>query len=212
MVLQTTASPLIPSLSPDPDAEIIARIRAGERELFAELTRRHNARLYRTVRAILKRDEDCEDVMQEAYFSAFSFINQFKGTARFSTWLTRIAVNAALGRLPTRASQGIMAALPSPLTPEEESCARELAETVDQAIDLLPDDYRTVFVLREVQGLSTEEAADALGLSEAATKVRLHRAKAMLRADLHHRLADAYAFHLSRCARVTAAVMAMVAR
>lgn len=203
-------SKVTPSELPvDDDAEIIARVRSGERQCFGLLMSRHNAQLYRTVRAILRCEAECEDVMQQTYVLAFSHLDQFKGTARFSTWLSRIAVREAVARL--RVSPLVQLPTPKPpATPEEECSARQVSKGVDAAIDDLPDDYRAIFVLREVQGLSTAEAAACLNLSLDAAKVRLHRAKLLLRLDLAERLDVAYTFQLLRCARVTARAMAEI--
>jgi RNA polymerase sigma-70 factor, ECF subfamily len=203
------------------DEDIVARVLAGETALFELLMRRHNPRIFRTVRAILRHDEECEDVMQQTYISAFLHLGQFHGSARFSTWLTRIAINEALrqGRSATRdlapaTDQRTEETASSP-SPEHVAYARELAAILELAVDTLPLPYRLVFALREIEGLSTAETAASLEINEETVKTRLHRAKVRLRAHLVQRLGTTppqiYALHLSRCDRVVAGVLAQLA-
>ncbi|MGE0039549.1 MAG: RNA polymerase sigma factor [Vicinamibacterales bacterium] len=202
-----------------PDEAIIARVLAGEPGLFEALMRRHNARVYRTVRAVLRRDEECEDVMQQTYISAYRHLAGFERHARFSTWLTRIAVNEAIQRtrrvsrrqespLPRPDGPGPVASAPDP---EHAAYAAELGRLLEAAIDALPDPYRVVFALRELEGMSTAEVAETLDLKEDTVKTRLHRARTSLRHQLTSRLGarspELYAFHLSRCDRVVAGVL-----
>ena len=206
------------------DDELVARIRAGEKALFEEMMRRYNQRLYRVVRAILKNELEVEDVMQQAYVQAFQHLDQFAGRSQFSTWLTRIAIHAALGRRRQQthrsaASQGsehLMATVESDTPdPERLAYAGELRSLLESSIDSLPDAYRLVFVCREIEGLSTSETADLLEVGGEAVKTRLHRARAILRRELFNRVggasADAFAFHLSRCDRVVRAVLEQLA-
>jgi len=209
------------------DAAIVERIRGGDTALYEILIRRHNQRLYRTIRAILREDRDVEDVMQQAYVDAYLHLDQFKGEAQFATWLTRIAVNRAIRagrgadrRLALVASNddhdlAIERAPAADLDPEHTMYGRELKDVLESLIDELPDQFRVVFVLREVEGLSTAETAAALSINEETVKTRLHRAKRLLRDQLDRRLGpaarDAYPFHLSRCDRVVAGVMERIA-
>jgi RNA polymerase sigma-70 factor (ECF subfamily) len=202
------------------DGEIIQRVLGGEPALFELLMRRHNQRVYRTVRAILRRDDDCEDVMQQAYVNAFVHLRQFESHAQFSTWLTRIAVNEAIqrGRRLERRPEvhlfdeddSIAPSAADP-NPEHAAYATELGDVLESAVDALPTHYRTVFVLRVVEGMSTEETAASLEINEDTVKTRLHRAKVQLRQHLVERLGttspQVYAFHLTRCDRVVASVM-----
>ena len=203
------------------DEEIVARVRAHDTALFEVLMRRHNRSLYRVVRAIVKDDGEAEDVMQQAYVSAFAHLDQFAGQAKFSTWLIRIAVNEAFSRMRLRrrfvdidpaADQGEeMNAFPSSERgPEERAVAHELGGLLESAIEELPEIYRTVFMLREVEGLSTADTAECLELGEDAVKVRLHRAKDRLRNELYARVGTAapevFSFHATRCDRVVEAV------
>jgi RNA polymerase sigma-70 factor (ECF subfamily) len=231
--LRAAAAPSPPAAAPHAasplaDEELAARVAAGETALFEVLMRRHNQRLYRVARAITGDGAAAEDVMQEAYVRAWENLGQFEGRARFATWLTRIAVHEALARRRRgRRLVGLAAAEdaegelpaghgagPPPPSPEEESARGELRETLRRAVDALPGALRVVFVLREVERLSTAETAAALGLGESAVKVRLHRARRALRDDLERRIgagaADLYAFYAPRCDRVVAAVLARV--
>jgi RNA polymerase sigma-70 factor (ECF subfamily) len=203
------------------DEEIVARVLGGEKALFEILMRRYNQRLYRVALAILGDDGEAEDVMQDAYVRAYIHLAQFAGAARFSTWLTRIAVYEALARARRRRRMVEMDAMPDPskekLTtsaerdPEAKAIGRDLRAVLEEGIRALPDLYRPVVLLRDVEGLTTAEAADCLGLSEPVVKVRLHRGRALLRRDLDSRargaLAGAFQFHLSRCDRVVSAVL-----
>ena len=210
------------------DEIIVERVRGGDAALYEILVRRHNQRLYRTIRAILRDDLDVEDVMQQAYIDAYTHLDQFRGTARFSTWLTRIAVNRAIRRgqrarrqlaLVSRdadAEFAIEHAAAPGFDPEHTMYGHELRAVLESLVDDLPDAFRVVFVMREVEGLSTADTADALSINEDTVKTRLHRAKRLLRAQFDHRLgattADLYPFHLSRCDRVVAAVMTGIAK
>jgi RNA polymerase sigma-70 factor, ECF subfamily len=209
------------------DEAIVDRIRGGDAALYEILIRRHNQRLYRTIRAILRDDRDVEDVMQQAYVDAYLHLDQFKGEAQFATWLTRIAVNRAIraGRgterrlsLVTSDNDHDLAIERAPaadLGPEHTMYGHELHAVLESLIDELPDQFRVVFVLREVEGLSTAETAASLSINEDTVKTRLHRAKRILRDQLDRRLGpaarEAYPFHLSRCDRVVAGVMAKIA-
>ncbi len=214
--------PLDPAL---PDEEVVRRVVAGETELFELLMRRNNQRVYRAVRSILRDEDEAEDAMQQAYVSAFLHLREFSGGSRFSTWLTRIALNEALGRVrrrrPLVALDARTAEEPSPMTdppstPERDAARRELGTLIERAIDGLPAIYRTVVLLRDVEGLSTSEAAEALGIAEEAVKTRLHRARAMLQervaSFVGEGLATAFPFYAPRCDRVVRAVMARVSR
>ncbi len=205
------------------DEEVVRRVRAGERERFEVLMRRHNPRVYRAVRSILRDEDEAEDAMQQAYVRAYVHLAEFEGASAFSTWLVRIAVNEALGRLRGHSRLVPLEEAPEegdrPAaggSPEDAAAAREAMALLEHAIDALPLHYRTVYVLREVEQLSTADAALALGLSEDVVKVRLHRARAALREIVAARLGgaarDAFPFLAPRCDRVVAAVMAELAR
>lgn len=208
------------------DEAIVERVRAGEHELYEILIRRHNQRLYRVARSILRDDAEAEDVMQDAYVRAYSHLHQFEGRASFTTWLTKIAVYEALARarrngrfltcddtsMDERTITGDPAALPR--TPEDELSQQELRHLLTEAIDSLPATHRLVFVMRQVEGISTEDVAESLGISPENVKVRLHRAKAALRKDIDRRVGqhatELFAFHLSRCDRIVKNVFALL--
>ncbi len=216
-----------PGTDPMPDEEVVRRVRAGEAALFEILMRRYNPRLYRVARAILRDDAEAEDVMQQAYVNAWAHLDQFAERASFGTWLTRIAVHEALGRLRRRAPLARMDAMTEPEEweaktfrakspdPEREAFTGELRRLLEGAIDSLPSAYRSVFVLREVEGLSTAETAQCLDINEDTAKTRLHRARRMLREQLYDRAGlvggEVFSFHLSRCDRVVAAVFERLA-
>ncbi|MGZ6142299.1 MAG: RNA polymerase sigma factor, partial [Myxococcales bacterium] len=193
------------------------RIQAGDRALFELIMRRHNQRIYRTVRSILRNESEVEDAMQQAYVDAYEHLGDFAGRARFSTWLTRIAVHEALARRrrqpPETISEGeAMANLPGPeRNPEQRAQDGETQKLLLAAIDELPEHFRTVFVMRAVQGMSVEETAEALDLEQATVKTRLHRARALLQRAILARTEPAVArvlpFPATRCDRVVAAVL-----
>ncbi len=204
------------------DEELVRRIVAGDAALFEILMRRHNQRIYRAVRAVLRADEDAEDVMQQAYLNAYQALHQFAGDAQFSTWLTRIAVNEALGRRRKRMrSHGeerddvdITLVESSAPDPEQQASQSELRDVMEREVAALPDAFRVVVMMRDVQGLSTSETAQCIGISEDLVKQRLHRARAMLRENLYRRagvtLSSLFAFGNERCDRVVAGVMARI--
>ena len=203
------------------DEQIVAQVIGGHTALFEVLMRRHNERIYRAARAIVRDDREAEDVMQQAYVNAYAHLRQFDHRAKFSTWLTRIAINEALARVrrqrryepfddqATDAGETMMSR--QQVDPEHQAIARELGMLLERAVDALPDGNREVFMLREIEGLSTAETAESLGVSEDVVKTRLSRARAALRSDLFQRAglaaANAFRFERPRCDRVVAAVM-----
>jgi RNA polymerase sigma-70 factor (ECF subfamily) len=203
-----------------PDDEVVRRVCDGETELFEVLMRRYNQRLYRIARAVVKDEHEAEDVMQQAYVNAFTHLKQFERRAQFSTWLSRIAIHEALGRLrrarPTDSldtddnGEPMETLSSSAPDPERQAYAGELRHLLESSVDALPEHYRMVFMLRDVEGLSTAETAEGLDIGEEAVKTRLHRARAMLRQQLYDRAGatsgEAFHFHLTRCDRVVAAV------
>ncbi len=175
------------------------------------------------VRSVLVNSEEAEDVLQEAWVRAYEHLEQFQGRATFSTWVTKIAFYEALARakknkrwMPIEDSEGeIMPEAerrqPPAETPEQEAMRAQLARMLEAAVDELPESYRSVFVLREVEHLNTSETAECLGLSEEAVKTRLHRSRALLRRDLEGRMgpaiAEAHSFMGVRCDRSVARVL-----
>ena len=204
------------------DEQVIAHVLAGQTALFEVIMRRHNERLYRVARAIVRDDSEAEDVMQQAYVNAYAHLRQFNGQATFATWLTRIAANEAIGRLRRRGryqqwdpeDESSEPDAPSAPDPERQAFAGELHDLLEAAVDRLPNGCREAFVLRQIEGLSTAETAACLSVSEEAVKTRLSRARAALRRDLSQRAGfsahDVFSFHLSRCDRVVAAVFARI--
>ena len=174
-----------------PDEQVVSQVLAGQTALFEVLMRRHNERLYRAARAILRDDREAEDVMQQAYVNAYTHLGQFDGRAQFSTWLTRIAVHEALARVRRRArlteflpeyhsQESTMPSSRAP-DPERQAFSRELGALLERAIDQLPNGAREVFMLRQVEGMSTAEVAATLDVSEDVVKTRFSRARASLR-------------------------------
>jgi RNA polymerase sigma-70 factor (ECF subfamily) len=216
---RTERGPVQPPQRTTPDEEIVDRVCGGEKQLFEVLMRRHNQAVYRAARAIVRDPGEAEDVMQDAYVRAYEHLQEFQGRARFSTWLTRIAVNEALARvrrrkrfdsLESHEERQSMATEPGP-GPEQETSDREMRSVLETAVDKLPDEFRTVFVLRAVEGMSGTDVASCLGIPEDTVKTRLHRARGrlqqMLLDSVEPTLPDVYAFHLTRCDRVVAAVL-----
>src|SRR6478609_6541453 len=201
------------------DEAVIARIRDGEHWCFEILMRRHNRRVFRATRAILKRDDEAEDVMQEAYVRAYEHLEEFRGEASFATWITRIAINEALARkrreqrfdtIEAAPQQTTLMPLESPRNPEQAVNDQQLRAVLERAIDALPDEFRAVFVLRAVEQMSGAEAALCLDIPEETVKTRLHRARLRLQEVIVHALdahsTRAFEFHLTRCDRVVTAV------
>ena len=216
--LQPAAAPTVLS-----DEEVVKRVLAGDVSLFEILMRRYNQRLFRVARGILADDAEAEDVMQEAYMRAFRELATFRGEALFSTWLTRIACHEALARarkrrrlVPIAGGDGGGGEPPDPpseaIGPERELENRELQAVLREAVEVLPDPLRAVFCLREIEDLSTEETADALGLTAENVRVRLHRAKRSLRQTLDARIGREvrrlYLFDGPRCDRIVETVFA----
>lgn len=202
------------------DEELVARVRSGDEASFGLLMRRHNQRLYRLARAVVRDAREAEDIVQESYVRAFTHLERFEGRASFATWVSRIALHEALARmrrvrrfaaLEEEVNLSDLPAVRSP-GPEEQAANRELSAALAAAVDGLPESHRAVFVLREVEGLSTAETAVILGLSEPNVKVRLHRARAALRLDLERRLGGEvprlWSFAGERCDRLVAGVLA----
>jgi RNA polymerase sigma-70 factor (ECF subfamily) len=195
------------------DADLIARVRGGERANFEVLVRRHNQRLYRAARAIVKSDAEAEDVVQQTWLEVFRHLHQFRGDAQFTTWATRIAVNAALAHARKQPVIAEVPDVPGDETPDDDVARAELGVLLESCLARLPQGNREVMVLRDVLELDTAETASMLGLTEEAVRVRLHRARAAVAADLTERtIAKVYGFDGTRCDRLTREVMAIVMR
>jgi RNA polymerase sigma-70 factor, ECF subfamily len=210
----------LPLQEPWTDEQVIARVLGGDIPVFELLMRRHNERIYRAIRSILKDEAEAEDAMQAAYLHAYAHLRDFAARSSFITWLTRIAIHEALARKKRqlRVATGDGTAFETirmpGRDPEEETLDKEHHAILASAIDQLPEHYRVVFVLRQVQELSVEETAQCLDLREETVKTRLHRARALLRRSLLEQLepaaGEAMPFHAPRCDRVVAAVLMQI--
>lgn len=208
-----------------PDMELVARVRAGDAAAMEAIMRRHNRMLFRTARAILRDDAEAEDAVQDAYLAAHRALATFRGDAKLSTWLVRIAANEALMRrrrnarsapvLPIDASpdgeRHVMQIASEERGPEEEAVRAQLRRVLETRIDALPDTYREVFVLRGVEELSVEETAAALGIPEPTVRTRFFRARSLMREALAREidltLEDAFGFDGARCDRLVRRVL-----
>jgi RNA polymerase sigma-70 factor, ECF subfamily len=221
-MIGTTSAALVPGAE-QTDEAVIRQVLEGNTAMFELLMRRYNERVYRATRAIVRDEHEAEDVMQQAYVNAFTHLRQFNGSARFSTWLTRIAVNESLARVRRRGRYETFDELSNvepfmsrnvPDNPERQAFTGELRGLLEWAIDTIPDGMREVFVLREVEGLSTSEVAESLNLSEDVVKARLSRGRAALRRVLLERTGatapEAFRFYRPRCDRVVAEVLARI--
>jgi RNA polymerase sigma-70 factor (ECF subfamily) len=213
------------------DEDLVERCRHRDEAAVRALTTRHNRRLFRIARGILRDDAEAEDVVQDTYVRAFTGLEGFRGDASFATWITRIAMNEALGRLRKRrptvewVEDGedrvdvarAMAPLPSATRdPERTMADRQMHDLLESAIDRLPDAFRTVFIARMVEGLTIDETADLFGIRPETVKTRVHRARLRLRHDLDRQLrpmlSGAFPFDGARCARLTEAVVRAVVK
>ncbi|UCI22728.1 RNA polymerase sigma factor (plasmid) [Mesorhizobium sp. B2-1-8] len=203
------------------DLVLAQRAMARDGAAFRTIIKTHNQRLYRIARGVVRNDSEAEDVVQEAYVRAFAHLESFRGDASLGTWLSRIVINEALGRLRKRRRTVTMPDNPQaeiirfPLNPtddpERTMAQRQILALVERATDTLPDLYRMVFVARVIEGLSIEETSELLGVRPETIKTRLHRARVLLRKALDDQigpvLLDAFPFAGRRCERLTAAVM-----
>jgi RNA polymerase sigma-70 factor (ECF subfamily) len=208
------------------DVALVRRALARDPNAFRAIIKTHNQRLYRIARGVVRNDAEAEDIVQEAYMRAFASLGAFRGEASLSTWLSRIVINEALGRLRKRKRDVPMPENPDariirfPLNPidfnpgddpERTMAQRQILRLVERATDSLPDVYRTVFVARVIEGLSVEETAGLLAVRPETVKTRLHRARALVRKALEDEigpvLLDAFPFAGRRCERLSQAVM-----
>lgn len=202
------------------DEDVVERVLAGAPALFEVLMRRHNQRVFRAARAVLRDDHEAEEAMQEAWVRAYVSLGSFAGRARFSTWLTRIALNHAIERARTRRRTVELAGVAGAAidgaarSAEQQTLDDELRRALESAMDELPEVYRTTLVLRAVEGLSTAETAECQDISEETVRTRLHRARTLLRSDLERRfgarLGECFSFGAARCDGVVARVLAQV--
>ena len=230
MLSETAVTPPLDSLD---DRALVERARHQDAAALRFIMERHNRRLYRTARSVLGDDAEAEDVVQKTYIRAFTHLNGFRGEARLGTWLTRIALNEALGRLRTRRpsvdltqidtinehGEARVIYLPTARqegNPEAAAARAEVRRLIERAVDQLPDAFRVVFVLRDIEEMSIEATASQLGLRPETVKTRLHRARRLLRQSLDRTLStaltDAFPFAGARCARITQAVLERLGR
>lgn len=211
--------------APD-DLELARRALARDGAAFRTIMKTHNQRLYRLARGVVRNNSEAEDIVQEAYVRAFTHLQSFRGDSTLATWLSRIVINEALGRLrkKRRAADLVLSGGPGVAAqiiqfprstatddPERTMAQRQILQLVERATDSLPDVYRTVFVARVIEGLSIEETAQLLGVRPETVKTRLHRARHLVRKQLDEQigpmLLDAFPFAGQRCERLTTAVM-----
>jgi len=209
------------------DTKLAGRALARDAGAFRAIMQKHNRRLYRIARGILRNNTEAEDAVQDAYVSAFTQLASYRGESTLATWLSRIVMNEALGRLRRRRPTVDLAALESvrseaeiirfPLStpsddPERTMAQRQILQLVEQATDNLPEVFRLVFVTRVIEGMSVEETSELLGIKPETVKTRLHRARRLVRDQLDKQigpvLMDAFPFAGRRCERMTEAVIA----
>jgi RNA polymerase sigma-70 factor (ECF subfamily) len=225
-MLNATHYTSAPITSATSEAELVARAARGDAQAFEAIMRRHNRLLFRTARGILKSDQAAEDALQDAYLRAWQALGGFRGDAKLSTWLVRVVVNEALGRLRrkraevvpleaamTMSDPEIQAALTANFheTPENQTQRAQLRGILESCIDRLPDAFRTVFILRAVEEMEVPEVAQALGIPQATVRTRFFRARSLLREGLASAvdiaLLDAFSFDGARCDRIVAGVL-----
>lgn len=211
----------------DDDLELVRRARARDESAIRAIMQANNRKLYRIARGILRNDSEAEDVVQETYVRAFTHLESFRGDSRLATWLARIAMNEALGRLRRQRPSVDWTTLEEPGgsraqiiqfplsavsdDPEKTMAQREIQHIVEQAVDELPEAFRIVFITRVIEGMNVEETADILDLKPETVKTRLHRARAMIRANVEKKIGpvvmEVFPFAGKRCARLTDAVL-----
>lgn len=199
------------------DEMLVGQVLGGDKKAFETLIRRHNLRLFRTGMALLKDETDVEDAMQTAYINAYLNLSKFEGRSAFATWLTRIMLNqcyeqqrrSALARSTVGSADNLI----DMETPDRELGNKELTRLLENAVEQLPEKYRLVFVLREVEELSVRETSEVLDIEASNVKTRLNRAKNMLREHLKGYMKEnVYAFHLTRCDKIVAGVLGALDR
>jgi RNA polymerase sigma-70 factor (ECF subfamily) len=209
------------------EADLIRRASQRDEAAIRAIIQEHNRRLYRVARSIVRDDSEAEDVLQEAYFRAFSAISEFRGESSLTTWLTRIVLNEALQRARRRVDtpaagfevppERLADIIPFPLSgqtivdPERATSQREICRLLEQAIDKLPEEFRTILIARAIEGLSIEDTAELYSIRPETVKTRLHRARKLLKSSLEDHLGsfftDVFPFDGKRCERLTNAVV-----
>ncbi len=207
------------------DTDVIHRIHAGEKELYEILLRRNNQKLYRVIRGYINDQKEIEDIMQNTYLKAYEKLHQFKHNSLFSTWLIRIGINEALARLKIKGKytnldlhssenstyKDLILEVPDAeqLNPEKKMIRKEANQILERTIDQLDIKYRTVYILREIEGMSISEISDCLDITTSNVKVRLHRAKDMIRQELYELSLDTdiFEFGFNKCDNLVEKVM-----
>lgn len=231
MAMTRTSAKAAPDRTELPDLDdnaLVVLAREGSEAAIRTIVRRHNQRLFRVARAILRNDAEAEDAVQQSYVNAFTHLDGFRGDAALSSWLTRIAVNEANGRLRTRRPTAPIEALdlapqnsaniiqfplvnPEP-DPEAEMSRTEIRDLLERAVDTLPEGFRSVFVMRDIEGMSIEETAGLLSLKPETVKTRLHRARKLMREAIATELSGAvsqlFPFDGIRCVHMADRVLA----
>lgn len=209
------------------ESDIIKRILSGEKELYEILLRRNNQKLFRVIRSYINDVAEIEDIMQNTYLKAFEKLYQFKHVSSYTTWLIRIGINEVLARLkekekvidlnrrPSEIKQNTILEIPdnNQLNPEKRIIRNEAKQLLENAIDSLDVKYRTVYMLREIEEMKIKEISECLDVSTSNVKVRLHRAKSMLKEKLYELTADkedVFGFGFSKCDRITDTVMGKI--
>ena len=206
------------------DEDLLQRIKAGEAALFAILMKRYNQKFFRIARGMGIPDEDCDDIIQQTYIQIYLKLQQFRGESSASTWMTRVLINQCLmfrrKQRPVVSGDGELEGFETimqpqmelPSTPETEMISRELQLLVERSIEDLPEDYRVVFVMRQIEDMSVKEIASALSLSEANVKVRMHRARKLLeqRLQSYFEPKELYKFGNARCDRIVQDVLTTI--
>src|SRR5437762_1921767 len=220
-------SNIAPHIAPNQsgDLDLVRRVLARDEAAARAIMQANNRRLFRLARGVLRNDGEAEDVVQETYVRAFTHLEQFRGDSSLSTWLSRIAMNEALGRLRRQRPGVELSSLPQgaleaqiiqfPLTasedPEKSMAQREIQHVVERAIDELPEPFRLVFITRVIEGMNLEETAEILGLKPETVKTRLHRARNLLRENVEKKIGpvvmEAFPFAGRRCERLTDTVL-----
>lgn len=220
---QNSVKRTAPELS---DADLVGRALAHDAGAFRAIMQKHNRRLYRIARGILRNNSDAEDAVQDAYVSAFTHLASYRGESALGTWLSRIVINEALGRLRSKrttldftsldATRSKAEIIQFPLAtasddPERTMAQRQILELVEHATDNLPAAFRMVFITRVIEGMSLEETSELLDIRPQTVKTRLHRARQLVREQLDKQIGplqmDAFPFAGRRCERMTDAVM-----
>ncbi len=214
------------------ERNLVERAKSGDQSAFRTIMEKNSRRLYRVARAVMRDDTEAEDVVQETYLRAFSNLATFRGESSLATWLTRIAFNEALGRKRKRRATVTLAsvetaqetnaqiiqfpAMSTETDPERTAAQHEIRRLLERAMEALPEPFRVVFVMRDLEEMSIEEAASQLGIRPETVKTRLHRARRLLRQSLDGELAsslkDVFPFAGARCARLTEAVLSRLAK